>query len=228
MAVRILVVDDEQQAVKLISDVLTPMGYEILGLTDSRIAADQINRQKFDAVFLDFRMPHIDGFELTRRIRTSLSNSLVPIVMMTAYDDVELMRRGFQAGITFFLHKPFNPDKLRGLLSTMQSMILKERRRYARLPLKTMVAAITKGGKHLQLKSSNLSQAGMLLESSAGLEVGDEIQIEFALPEHHKAIHSRARVVRKDTAGGIALGLFGMTADDQETTLNYIAGVVKA
>ena len=172
---RLMVVDDDPAALELVQALVEPLGYEVLALTDSRQAAECVNEQKFDAIFVDVQMPNLDGFELTQLIRASRSNSGIPIVMITALEDIETMRQGYKAGVTFFLTKPFNPEKLRGLLLTMRNTILRERTRYARLPFCTTVTC-RRGNEQFQLGSLNISECGMLFESSSGLEPGQEIR----------------------------------------------------
>ncbi len=127
MLMKLLVVDDDLAALDLVKALVEPLGYAVLALADSRQAAECVNEQKFDGIFVDVQMPNLDGFELTELIRASRSNSRVPIVMITALEDVETMRHGYKAGVTFFLTKPFNPEKLRGLLLAMRSTMLRER-----------------------------------------------------------------------------------------------------
>jgi len=127
MALKILVVDDEQDILKLVKGLLEPLGVEVLGLADSREAAQRVNKEKFDGVFLDSRMPYLDGFGLAKSIRGSPLNGKVPIVMLSGANDVETMRKGFQAGITFFLSKPITSSGWRdysgpcGALFSMRS-----------------------------------------------------------------------------------------------------------
>lgn len=106
MSLKLLVVDDEVPVMKFVKATLESLGYEVLALSDSQKALRRIEREKFDGVFLDARMPGIDGIELTRAVRASESNSAVPIVMLTDLDDVYTMRAAFKAGVTFFQPKP--------------------------------------------------------------------------------------------------------------------------
>ena len=84
----ILVVDDDPDVMKLIKSVIQSLGYEVLGLTDSRQAAERLLNQKFDGVFLDARMPGMDGLDLVRHIRMSGTNNSIPIVMLTGYGNI--------------------------------------------------------------------------------------------------------------------------------------------
>jgi c-di-GMP-binding flagellar brake protein YcgR len=146
--------------------------------------------------------------------------------MITGLDDVDTMRRGFEAGVTFFLTKPFKPDKLRGLLLTMRSAILKERRRYLRLPFRTTVTC-QYGEKESKLGSVNISGCGMLLESSVGQEPGQQIFLLFMLPAGQQLLKPRAKIVRKEPPDRVGVAFLGLTPEDGEAIGQYIGHNVK-
>ena len=223
---KLMVVDDDPAALDLVESLVEPLGYEVLALADSRHAAECVNKQRFDGVFVDVQMPNMDGFELTSLIRASRLNSRVPIVMITAFEDVETMRHGYKAGVTFFLTKPFNPDKLCGLLLAMRSAILRERTRYVRLPFRTTVTCRW-GNEQSELGSVNISECGMLLESSRGLELGEEINLDFTLSPGQEHLSLRAKVVHKEPPDRIGVQFHGLTSEDQETIWDYISRGLK-
>jgi len=226
MSIKLMVVDDDPAALELVKALVEPLGYEVLALADSRHAAECVNEQKFDGIFVDVQMPNVDGFELTKLIRASRSNSGVPIVMITAFEDVETMRKGFKAGVTFFLTKPFNPEKLRGLLLAMGSAILRERRRHVRLPFCTTVTCRW-GNEQAKLGSVNISECGMLLESVSGLESGQEINLDFTFSPGQEHISLRAKIVRKEPPDRIGVQFHDLTSEDQETIRQYISRGLK-
>jgi len=226
MSMKLMVVDDDPAALDLVESLVEPLGYEVLALADSRHAAECVNKQRFDGVFVDVQMPNMDGFELTSLIRASRLNSRVPIVMITAFEDVETMRHGYKAGVTFFLTKPFNPDKLCGLLLAMRSAILRERTRYVRLPFRTTVTCRW-GNEQSELGSVNISECGMLLESSRGLELGEEINLDFTLSPGQEHLSLRAKVVHKEPPDRIGVQFHGLTSEDQETIWDYISRGLK-
>jgi CheY-like chemotaxis protein len=226
MAMKLLVVDDDQDVLKAIKGLLQSLGYEVLALADSREAAERVNRQKFDGAFVDARMPHLDGCALARHIRNSPSNSSIPIFMLTGFDDVETMRAGFRAGVTFFLSKPTDLNELRGLLRLMQMAMLREKRSYVRLPLRTVVHC--RAGEHeFTAASLNIGEGGMLLEASGGLEQGQEVQLRFSLPQIPEALNPRAEVVRREPPDRMAVHFTQLTAEERKAIQAYIAGIIK-
>lgn len=227
MSLKIMVVDDEPAVLGLLKNLMEPAGFAVSAFTDSREAALRVEKEKFDAVFVDVRMPGMDGFELTQRVRASRSsNSKVPIVMLTGHDDVETIRKGFQAGITFFLGKPITVEKLRGLLAVTRGAVLNEKRRYARLPLRTAVSCQA-GGKQLKVGSLNISEAGMLLEHPGGVAVGQEVELQFMLPQARRPLRPRARVVRYGAPNHMGVQFVALAPEERAAIQSYINGLVK-
>lgn len=201
---RLLVVDDDHEILEVFRSLVSPLGYDVVGLSDSREAAQRVMNDKFDMIAVDVYMPELNGFELTTRIRASQSNRSVPVLMFTGYDDIETMRRGFDAGITFYLAKPLSASKLRGLFAAARGTMLQERRRYVRLPLR-MIVDCHSGGRQFKVRSVDLGQGGILLEASGGLAEGDIAHVEFALPGASQPLKLMAKVVRKLAPDSVAL-----------------------
>ncbi len=226
MALKILVVDDEASFLKMFKTMIEPLGCEVRTLADSREALKFLSEEKYDGVFLDARMPHLDGFELASHTRKSSINSQTPIVMLTGMDDVKTMQRAFAAGITFFLGKPFDREKLYGLYKALRGTMLREKRRHARIPLHTSVTC-TIGEKHFASASLNVGENGMLLETSGGLEVGVKLDLAFVLPDVQKGLTVRARIVRKEPPDRMAVQFFEIDPETRDLLQSYVAGRFK-
>lgn len=226
MAMKLLAVDDEPEVLRVVKTLLQSLGYEVLALTDSQEAARRVDREKFDGVFVDARMPGLDGFALTRHVRNSPSNCGVPIIMLTGYDDVETMRAGFRAGVTFFIAKPPEVKQLGEMLRVFHGAMLREKRSYLRLPLRTVVSCRTETHQ-FTCASVNLGEGGMLLDQSGGLEVGQEVELRFSLPQNPDVLNPRAKVVRKDPADRMAVQFVDLSAEERKSLRAFIAGIVK-
>jgi CheY-like chemotaxis protein len=226
MSMKILVVDDDPDVLKLTKTVIQSLGYEVLALTDSQQAAQRTMHEKFDGVFVDARMPVMDGFELVRHIRNSKTNNAVPIVMLTGYDDVETMRAGFRSGITFFLGKPPEIRQVSNILKLMQNVMLREKRSYVRLPLRTVVTC--RSDPHRFTSASlNISEGGMLLETSGGLEVGREVELRFSVPQTSLVLNPRATVIRRGAPDHMAVQFHDLSVEDRNAIQGYVALRVK-
>ena len=91
---KILVVDDEPQMLQLLSEIMAQMGAEPHCVESGPQAAERINREKFDGVFLDWKMPVINGLDLAKCIRQSKSNARCPIVMLTGINTLAVISKG--------------------------------------------------------------------------------------------------------------------------------------
>ncbi len=111
MKARILIVDDDPAINDGCSQVLTRGGYEISQATSGIDAWTLLDRYDFDLILLDLKLPDINGLDLLRRIRSR--DSMVPVVMITAYGTVQNAVEAMRMGADDFLPKPFEPDELR-------------------------------------------------------------------------------------------------------------------
>ena len=228
---RIMVVDDEPEVARAIKAMTEQLGCEVVTFTDSREAAKCFAREKFDGIFVDGRMPNLDGFELTAKIRASDLNARVPVVMLTGYDDVHTMRKGFRAGITFFLGKPFTPDRILRLFRAMEGSILSEKRRHARLPLRATVVWKS-GPRSGKAVTVNLSEDGLLMEIPPGLGPGDSVELEFGLPSTPQKLKVNATVVYTGPEGPVGAGrrvavkFTHVDALDIEAIQRYVLGAL--
>ncbi len=132
------------------------------------------------------------------------------------------MRKAFQAGITFFLGKPITSDRLIGMLKAMRGPMLKENRAHARLPFRTVVSCRI-GVKSFKSESVNLSEGGILLETSGGTQHGDEMDLEFLVPPRDN-LKLRSKAVRNEPPDRIAVQFLALSPEDRVTIQNYIAG----
>jgi two-component system alkaline phosphatase synthesis response regulator PhoP len=116
---RILAVDDDRSVLYLEEEILRGAGYTVTTAHDGISAISLLNEQEFDLVLLDVMMPGVDGFEVSRTFRQMDGSNKVPVIFITARDDAETMREGFEAGGTLVLTKPFTSKKLLDVVSTV-------------------------------------------------------------------------------------------------------------
>src|SRR5881392_254936 len=109
MSSKVLVVDDEKHIVELARLYLTREGYEVEGVGDGSEAVARFTQVKPDLVILDIMLPGIDGLTICKEIRKL---SQVPIIMLTAKDEVTDKVVGLQVGADDYLTKPFHPQEL--------------------------------------------------------------------------------------------------------------------
>src|SRR5262249_52116472 len=108
-AQKVLVVDDEDHILELARLYLSREGYQIETVTDGAQALARFGQVKPDLVVLDIMLPNVDGLTICREIRKA---SQVPIIMLTARDEVTDKVVGLELGADDYLTKPFHPQEL--------------------------------------------------------------------------------------------------------------------
>src|SRR5690606_13687220 len=112
MTARILVVDDIPANVKLLEARLLAEYFEVVTAYSGAEALEACENGKIDVVLLDVMMPDMDGFEVCRRLKADAATQHIPVVMVTALDQVSDRVRGLEAGADDFLTKPVNDLQL--------------------------------------------------------------------------------------------------------------------
>ena len=112
MPYRILVVDDNELNLELVSKILELDGYEVVAADSGELALQKVGEFKPDLALLDVMMPDMNGFELCRRLRQLPVSMNMPIIMLTAASGEEDRMMAKKAGANDLLGKPFNLDTL--------------------------------------------------------------------------------------------------------------------
>lgn len=107
---KILVVEDDKDLNKTVCSVLKMNGYEAYGCLNATAGYDALYDNIFDLIISDIMMPDIDGFEFAKNVRDINEN--IPIMFMTAKDDIASKQRGFRIGIDDYMVKPIDFDEL--------------------------------------------------------------------------------------------------------------------
>ena len=116
----ILIVDDQPQNIELLEVYLVPQGYDVVKAANGEEALGKLFSNQIDVMLLDVMMPGMDGFEVTRRVRSDDKNRLLPIIIVTALREREDRVKGIEAGCDDFLSKPV--DKME-LLARVRSLV---------------------------------------------------------------------------------------------------------
>jgi len=113
---RALIIDDEQKIVEVLSSYLTDEGFAVTGAFDGVEAMRRALSETYDVILLDLNLPTISGVEILKAVR-KVSN--VPIVMVTARDDVIDRVVGLELGADDYICKPFNPREVMARVKTL-------------------------------------------------------------------------------------------------------------
>ena len=108
--ISILVVEDDIKLNKIVCAGIASHGYRLVGCLSANEAFDKMIDIKFDLVISDIMMPGIDGFKLASLVREQNKN--IPILFMSARDDISAKQKGFRIGIDDYIVKPFDMEEL--------------------------------------------------------------------------------------------------------------------
>jgi len=108
--INILVVEDDAKLNRIVCDSLSNGGYNAKGCRNPNGAYDMMYSNLYDLIISDIMMPEIDGFAFAETIRSL--NKAIPILFMTARDDIASKQKGFHAGIDDYMVKPIDLDEL--------------------------------------------------------------------------------------------------------------------
>jgi len=117
---RILVIEDHEENRRLLRDLLTSFGYELIEAVTGEEGLTAAEAERPDLILMDIQLPGMDGYETTRRIKAKQALNHIPVVAVTSYalsgDDV----KAFAAGCDAYVTKPFDPadllEKIEGYL----------------------------------------------------------------------------------------------------------------
>ena len=107
---KILVLEDDQALNRTVCSFLNRNGYEATGCFRANEAYDAMYAEMFDLIISDIMMPDVDGFEFVQNVREL--NAEIPILFVTARDDIASKQRGFRLGADDYMVKPIDPDEL--------------------------------------------------------------------------------------------------------------------
>jgi DNA-binding response OmpR family regulator len=127
----IMVVDDQPENLKLLEGMLQRQGYTVRSFPRGRLALTSAIEQPPDLVLLDINMPEMSGYELCERLSCHERLSRIPVIFLSALDDVADKVRSFQAGGVDYITKPFQFDEVHARVRT--HMLLSELRNQLRL-----------------------------------------------------------------------------------------------
>ena len=117
---RILVIDDDEIHLKLVDAMLTPQGYEVHKLKDSKGAVDTARGRKPDIILLDVMMPDVDGYGALNALKNDPLTKSIPVVMVTSVGHELNKKLAEQLGASGYITKPI---KLKELLKTIEDFL---------------------------------------------------------------------------------------------------------
>ena len=176
--VRIFIVEDERRIARFLQIELEHEGYETATEDNGQRAFERIGQEKFDLVLLDVMLPDLDGFEVCRKVR-EFSN--VPIIMLTAKDELEDKVTGLDLGADDYITKPF---AIQELMARIRAALRKHTETDGpegeRLTCKSLVLypsryEVTVNGEEIHLTKKEYSLLEYLLRNKRNVLTRDQI-----------------------------------------------------
>jgi len=160
----ILIVDDDPANLKLLTDTLTPEGYQVLSAESGELALASVAARLPELVLLDIRMPGMGGFEVYRRLKARAESRDIPVIFLSAVTEMVQRVEGLRLGAVDFISKPFQVEELLARVQTQLEL------RRLRVQLEQQAAGLQRTNDQLQKEMAERTRAGQaLLEKNAEL-----------------------------------------------------------
>ncbi len=135
----ILIVDDNERNRQLLNKMILAMGHFPVLASDGMVALSQLKARDIDIVLLDILMPEMDGYETLKRIKDDPGICDVPVIMVSALDDIDSVVRCIGSGAVDYLTKPFNPVLLKTRIETcFEQKLLRDQEKQTHTELKKL------------------------------------------------------------------------------------------
>ena len=223
----ILLIDDTPRNLKMLSELLTQEGFKVSTALNGVIALKYLNSHQPDIILLDIKMPEMDGFEVCRRIRADERIRHIPIIFISALDDVEDKITAFQAGGVDYITKPIQVEEVLARVNThmaIQTMQRQLTEAYTQVEAKVQERTI-------ELKSANIELSREIkqrqkteaeLENSLNeiKELKDRLKEENVyLQEEINTTYNFSEIIGKNKKFKKTLALIEQVAPSQTTIL---------
>ncbi|MBL8675292.1 MAG: response regulator [Rhodospirillales bacterium] len=118
MTKRVLVIEDTEDNRRIVRDLLTSVGYELIEAVDGGEGVEAAIREVPDLILMDIQLPVFDGYEATRRIKANEGTRHIPIIAVTSYALSGDDQKAKDAGCDAYLAKPYSPRQLLAMIRT--------------------------------------------------------------------------------------------------------------
>lgn len=225
MRLRVLIVDDDKACCEMIQSAMTAAGLDAVAESSSSRAAEFLRKEKYDAIFVDIHMPAPDGYALSKLIRGDGINRKTPIIMVTGDESPEVLARGFEAGASFFLFKPFDRGRLMRVVRAAQGTMQQERRRFQRVNVSCPVKIVS-DGQQVQGTTVDVSLQGLLVDACKVFPQGTRVEIQLVLRSEEKPLVTAGQVVRVIGETKMGILLEGVSRAESERLQEFLLPLI--
>jgi DNA-binding NarL/FixJ family response regulator len=177
---RILLVDDDENFISLMIACLTLHGYRVMTAENGQRAIETLQQIKPDLIISDIMMPKMNGYELVDAIRQTPDLSWIPVIFLSAKDQISDRVRGLSSGANVYMVKPFGIDELVAQIeSTLRSSYLIQQNQ-----LKRMEPTIQVPGS-VRLTNAELLVAQLVAQGLSNLEIAQKLNASKRTIESH-------------------------------------------
>lgn len=111
--IRVLLIEDEKEVAQLYKLKLTLDGYEVIVADSGQAGLDEAFKREPDLIFLDIKMPEMDGFEVLKKLRKSPKTESIPVIILSNFDEEDLIEKGLTLGANEYMIKSqFTPEQI--------------------------------------------------------------------------------------------------------------------
>ena len=122
--IKIIIAEDEPDVLGIMVKKIAAAGYEVIGVSDGNAAWEAIQKEDPDMVLLDLTMPGLHGFEVLEHLRkTPPSEKYCPVIIVSAHDELDQIRKGFELNAEHYLTKPCSTEEILKSIELVFSLI---------------------------------------------------------------------------------------------------------
>jgi len=129
----IMLVDDDPDTLSILARYVRRAGFKVVEASSGAECLRLVRQHPTDVILLDLMMPEMDGFAVCRALRTDSATAEIPVIMLTASDDVETRAEGMEVGVSDFIAKPVVRRELIDRIHTQLEMLAGDRANFATL-----------------------------------------------------------------------------------------------
>jgi CheY-like chemotaxis protein len=175
-----LLVSADPVTIQLFSHALQELSISPDVCQDVEASIRLLNRRKFDAVIVDLQLGEQSGLILDEVYLSSSNRTAVTFAISGSDAEGTTFRKRSE----FVFERPLSTQSIRSILTPAYGLILRERRRYFRCPISIPVTILRQNVPEVHCFSVNISEGGMAVSTFVPLSAGEEVQVQFTLPDH--------------------------------------------
>jgi CheY-like chemotaxis protein len=220
IGVRVLLVSSDIQTIDTLCESMGRMSMHVDICSDFTSAAYKLCHSKFEALVVDFKN-RAEALDLLKKLRQMTSHRAS--VVLAVLNCNEEMPSAFRAGASFVLVKPLSPTVLMRTLRVSYPLMVNEKRRSFRCPVRVPVYVAIGSQSEIMATSANISEVGIALINAPGLQVGDRVTLRLLLPHTQADAKITAEVCWCKPTGAAGLEFVQVPASIKEQLVSWLA-----